>query len=120
MAGHNNPIQNNLLNIPKSQLLDDGETVLPYVTVRDDAFPLKENLMKPYPFQALSYEKRAFNYRLSRARRLEQNVFGILTNHFQVFLLPIQLEPIKLLLQAVLHKLSTRENNVAIFTTWNF
>lgn len=39
MAGHNNPIPNNLSNIPKPQLLDDGETVLPYVTVRDDAFP---------------------------------------------------------------------------------
>ena len=49
-------IQNNLLNIPKPRLLDDGETVLPYVTVGDDAFPLKENLMKPYPFRALSYK----------------------------------------------------------------
>ena len=59
----------------------------------DDAFPLKENLMKPYPFRALSYEKRTFNYRLSRARRIVENAFGIRPNCFRVFLSPIQFEP---------------------------
>ena len=49
-------IQNNLLNIPKPPQLHDGETVLLYVIVRDVAFPLKENLMKPYPLRALSCE----------------------------------------------------------------
>ena len=78
-------IQNNILNIPKLRLLDGGETVLHYVIVGDNAFPLKENLTKPYPFWALFYEKRTFNYRLSRARRIVENPFGILTNRFYLF-----------------------------------
>ena len=61
--------------------------------VGDDAFPLKENIMKPYPFRSLSHEKRIFNYRLSRARRIVENAFGILANRFRLFLSSILLEP---------------------------
>ena len=35
--------------------LDDGEVVLPYVIVKDDAFPLKENLRKTFPSRVLFY-----------------------------------------------------------------
>ena len=86
-------IQNNFLNIPKPRLLDDSENNLPYVIVGDDAFPLKENIMKPYPFRSLSHEKRIFIYRLSRARRIVENAFGILANRFRLFLSSILLEP---------------------------
>ena len=71
-------IQNILLNIPKPQILDDDDTVLRYVIVLDGAFALKENLMKPYPFRALSYKKKTFHYRLSRARIIVENAFGII------------------------------------------
>ena len=47
-------LQNNILNILKTQLLDDGENVLLFVIVGDEAFPLKDNLMKLYPFRAFS------------------------------------------------------------------
>lgn len=46
-------IQNDLLNILKPWLWDDGETVFLYVIVGDHVFPLKEDLMKPYPFGVL-------------------------------------------------------------------
>ena len=83
-------MQNNILNIPKPRLLDDGETVLLYVIVGEDAFPLKENLMKSYHFRGLSYAKRTFNNILSRSRRIVENPFGILEYCFRVFLSPIQ------------------------------
>ena len=75
-------MQSNLLNILKPRLLDHGETVLPFVIVGHPAFPLKQNLMKPYLFQALSYKKRTFNHILTRAKRIEENRFGILPNLF--------------------------------------
>ena len=60
-------LEQNSLNIPSvGELPNDGRK-LPYVIVRDDAFPLKNYLMKPYLHQHLSREKRIFNYRLSRA-----------------------------------------------------
>lgn len=82
-------INNDLLGIPSPKLV--GDTELPFVIVADDAFPLKPNIMKPYASRGLTREKRIFNYRLSRARRISENAFGILANRFRVFLTPMQL-----------------------------
>ncbi|KAL3186064.1 hypothetical protein MRX96_028193 [Rhipicephalus microplus] len=60
------------------------EGPLPYFFVGDEAFPLKEYLMRPYARRTLhedddkSYERRVFSYRMSRARRTMENTFGIL------------------------------------------
>ena len=81
------------LNIPSVGELPNNGRKLPYVIVGDDAFPLKTYLMKPYPHQHLSQEKRIFNYRLSRARRVVENALGILANRFRVFLTNINLSP---------------------------
>ncbi|KAL3208315.1 hypothetical protein MRX96_039202 [Rhipicephalus microplus] len=55
---------------------------LPYFFVREEAFPLKEYVMGPYARRTLhedkSYERRVFNYRMSRARHTIENTFGIL------------------------------------------
>ena len=51
----------------------------------DDAFPPENNIMKPYLQRNLSEEKRIFNYRLSRALRISENAFGILSTRFRVF-----------------------------------
>ena len=51
--------------------------------------------MKPYPSRNLDESKRIFNYRLSRARRIVENVFGILTCRFGVLKHAIPLEPEK-------------------------
>ncbi|WAR06342.1 hypothetical protein MAR_021711 [Mya arenaria] len=46
--------------------------------------------MKPYSTRNLTHEERIFNYRLSRARRVVESVFGILANRFQVLLTTMQ------------------------------
>nr|CAI5858209.1 unnamed protein product [Callosobruchus analis] len=61
----------------------------PYVFIGDEAFPLMENLMKPYLQKGISHEEKIFNYRLCRARRVVENVFGILASRFRIFLQPI-------------------------------
>lgn len=82
-------IECNKLNIPKPAQLPNSDKVLPYVFVGDDAFGLKMHMMKPFPFQNLSLEERIFNYRLSRTRRIIENVFGIATSRFRIFRRPI-------------------------------
>lgn len=83
-------INDGALNLPSPRRLDQVSNKLyPYVFVGDDAFPMKPCLLKPYPGQQLSIEERVFNYRLSRARRIVENAFGIATARFRVFRRPI-------------------------------
>lgn len=50
-------------------------------------------MLKPYPRDQSGHDrtKAIFNYRLSRARRIVENAFGLLTQHFRIFLTPIHL-----------------------------
>ena len=69
---------------------------MPYLFVGDDAFALSHYLLKPFPGSLeRSSRERIFNYRLCRARRIVENVFGILASKFRVFLKPIPLHPDK-------------------------
>ena len=68
---------------------------MPYVLVGDDAFALKTYMMKPYPQRNLSVEKRVYNYRHSRARRISENLFGIVANRWRVFRGVLNLAPEK-------------------------
>lgn len=90
-------IEDKSLNIPLSEALPGRTSPAPYVFVADDAFALSTYMMKPYPGHkpGSSTPERIFNYRLSRARRVIENVFGIMSSRFRVLLKPIALEPNK-------------------------
>ncbi|GBP85179.1 Protein ALP1-like [Eumeta japonica] len=64
-------LENNTLNLPDLS-----------VVMADVAFPLKSYLMKPYRTTPTRKGK-IFNYRLSRARRIVENAFGILVTIFR-------------------------------------
>ena len=86
-------IQLHTINLPQPKPAPGDERPMSYFMVADDAFPLREYLLKPFPHRSLEVDKRVYNYRLSRARRVVENAFGILTNRFRVFLTPIALPP---------------------------
>ena len=88
-------LEKNTLNIPQPTPLPGKTHPIPYMMVADDAFPMKEYIIKPYGHKGLTTAKRIFNYRLSRARRIVANSFGILANRFRIFMQPIALAPEK-------------------------
>lgn len=97
----------NALNFPNNSSLPNQNVSIPYIFVADDAFPWSERIMKPYPNRGLTAQKRIFNYRLSRVRRVIENAFGVMTNRFRILLTTINLAPNKVeditLASCVLH-----------------
>lgn len=76
--------EQNLFNLPSTE--DD----MPFVLVGDEAFPLTRYLMRPYSRRNnLDLPQKVFNYRLSRARRVVENAFGILVAKWRIFRKPI-------------------------------
>lgn len=106
-------LYNKSLDLPEPRALPGRAKKVPYVIVADDAFPLIENVMKPYPQRGLSQESQIFNYRLSRARRMVECAFGILANRWRVLLQKIHLCPEKVelitLTCVVLHNFLVKE-----------
>lgn len=80
-------LEQNELNIPKDEPLPSKTEMMPYVFIGDGAFALSKYTMKPYSgVYEKGNSKRIFNYRLSRARRIVENVFGIMSSVFRVLL----------------------------------
>ncbi|GFO47249.1 nuclease harbi1-like protein [Plakobranchus ocellatus] len=69
--------------------------------------------MRPYPGKSLSYEQDVYNYRHSRARRVVENAFGILSERWRVFHTKIAVKPdtVKKIVMAttVLHNMLQRQ-----------
>ena len=87
-------LEKNERNMPPPAPLPGRPQIdVPYFLIGDDAFPLKPYMQKPYPSRNLTVEKRICNYRFSRARRIIENVFGIVSNRFRILQKPIDLDP---------------------------
>ena len=99
--------QNGSVKLPKDDALPVNGVIAPYAFVDDDAFALKKFMMKPYRQQSLTADKRVYNYRHSRARRISDNLFGIIANRWRIFFTTINLEPkyVIVLSALALHKM---------------
>ena len=60
-----------------------------FVITADDAFPSRQRLLIPYGVRYLEHNKCILNYRLSCARRVYENNFGIATAKWRIFKRPI-------------------------------
>jgi hypothetical protein len=99
-------IEKGELNSPQPQCLDGRETEIPYFFLGDEAFALSQHLMKVFPgMYPTDSKERVFNYRVCRARRVVENVFGISSSVFRVLRKPLLLHPEKaaLIVMAVAH-----------------
>ena len=73
-------MENGNAKLPPPEALPNDDQEMPYFIISDDAFSLRDYLMKPYPHTDLPTPERIFNYRLSRARRVVECAFGILVH----------------------------------------
>lgn len=105
------------LHIPEASPLPGTSDPVPYVLVGDDAFPLLDNIMKPYSHANLSKEQQIYNYRVSRARNVVERTFGILSSRFRILLTTINLSPSKVskivLACCYLHNYLSHKNDVS-------
>ena len=86
-------LENGTLGLPPPTALVGDDTLIPHFVIGDDAFPLRPWMMKPYSSRNLTNDERVFNYRLSRARRVVENAFGILANRFRCLLTTMHQTP---------------------------
>uniref|UniRef100_A0A9J7YEV0 DDE Tnp4 domain-containing protein n=1 Tax=Cyprinus carpio carpio TaxID=630221 RepID=A0A9J7YEV0_CYPCA len=88
-------LRDGTLNLPDDEPLPNGEHLgkVPFVFVGDEAFPLRKHLLRPYPGRAIPADQRIFNFRLSHARRIVENAFGIMAAQFRVYHRVMELSP---------------------------
>jgi hypothetical protein len=75
-----------MLELPSERPLSGTEgTNVPYFYVRDGAFELNRNILRPFCESNLSVKKRVYNYRVCIARKYVECGFGILSNKWKIF-----------------------------------
>ena len=99
------------LDLPSSSKING--TSLPYVFIGDEAFLLKTYLMRPFPHHDLrstarneqQLQRSIYNYRLSPAWRLIENVFGIWSARWRIFKRPIiaETKTVELYIKAMIY-----------------
>ena len=80
-------------DFPEPCPLPRDTEVVPYFIIADDVFAIRTWLMKPFSKRHLSKSERIFNYRLSRALRIVENAFSILSNWFQCLVGTLEQDP---------------------------
>ncbi|KDR15131.1 hypothetical protein L798_11095, partial [Zootermopsis nevadensis] len=73
------------IKLPEEKCLPGSTIKAPFVFLGDEAFPLTEYLMRPFPRAQLQGEKNEeFNYRLSRTRMVVECSYGRIVTTFRI------------------------------------
>lgn len=99
-------LENNTVSISQARPLPNTNLAVPFSLIGDEGFPLKTYLMRPYARRnLLGNEQKVFNYRLSRARRIIENAFGILVARWRILQKPlnVKLETAETIIQALVY-----------------
>ena len=78
------------LNLPPPCPLNGVNGNMPFFFIGDNAYPKSGNFATPFKGVHLRDEEIIYNYRLSRARRIVENAFGILCARFRILFRPIE------------------------------
>uniref|UniRef100_A0A1B0D4C0 Uncharacterized protein n=1 Tax=Phlebotomus papatasi TaxID=29031 RepID=A0A1B0D4C0_PHLPP len=86
-------ILNNEVSWPAPQALPQSDIQMNFFLIGDEAFPISENMLRPYSGSGLSEDKDYFNKKLSGARSCIERSFGLLVNRFRIFRTEIIAKP---------------------------
>lgn len=86
-------LENGALNVKSEKCLPGSDIRLPHVILGDEAYPLKNYLMRPYPQRSLGPEELIYNKRLTNARQVVECAFGIMTSKWRLLTKSIEVSP---------------------------
>ena len=73
-CGFSKALESQEFSMPNPRCLPGGVQRIPFVLIGDNTFTLKTNMMKPYPNQNLTNEKRVYNYRQQGNKNFRKHI----------------------------------------------
>ncbi|XP_034040603.1 putative nuclease HARBI1 [Thalassophryne amazonica] len=86
-------VEDKRAGLPGPAPLPNDDKPVPYHFIADDAFALRTWLMKPFSHHSQNHREIIYSCRLSRARCVVENTFGILSQRFRCFSTTMQQNP---------------------------
>ena len=112
------------LNIPPRSKIYESDYEFSHFLVGDEVFPLQDWLLRPFAGSSLVNElRKIFNYRLSKARKVIENTFGILVARWRILQSPIDAVPEKvekIVLSCITLHNYLRQTDTARYTPFGF
>ena len=86
-------LEENTIRFHPAEHLPQDYRNISYLIPAHGASPIRPWLMKPYSMKGMTHEQRVFNFRQSQARRVVENIFGILVQRWRWLSQRCKLQP---------------------------